>query len=314
MGTCFFRVRLFLFTLFGSCFVGLALPALAQTLQNGFDTPQQAADRLIQAAESFNVPALKQILGPDSEDLVSSEDAVQDKIQAETLVAMAREKNSIAHDPKNVNRATLLIGNENWPFPIPIVKRQAKWYFDSKGGRSETLRRRIGANELEAISICHGLVKAEEEYAAHKHDDSDEGQYAQRIISTPGKHDGLAWKNLDGNWGGPVGETIAEALKQGYSATGQQYHGYYYKMLKGQGPAAPNGQMDFVAGGATTRGFALVAAPAEYKITGVRTFIVSHSGVVYQNDLGPDTLNIFKNMERFNPDATWQIVHDEWPQ
>jgi len=152
----------------------------------------------VQAAASFDVPALREILGPHSEDLISSEDPVADKNQAATFTAKAKEKNSIQADPKNPNRAVLTVGSEDWPLPIPLVKRQGKWYFDTKEGRGEILCRRIGANELDAIEICHGYVEAQKEYAEDKHDDSPVNQYAQRIISTPGKHDGLAWQNQDG--------------------------------------------------------------------------------------------------------------------
>ena len=139
-------------------------------------------------------------------------------------------------------------------------------------------------------------------------------QYAQRIISTPGKHDGLAWQNADGTWGGPVGEGVAKALEQGYSKQGQPFHGYYFKVLKGQGPAAPMGQMDFVVEGAMIGGFALAAAPAQYRVTGVKTFMVGPDGVVYEKDLGPNTLKVFESMDRFNPDKTWKSTEDEWPE
>lgn len=294
------------------CFPGLALFAAPPPDQKGFDTPKLAADALIQAAESFDVAALKEILGPGSEDIVSSEDAVQDKNRAVAFAAIARVKNSIEVDPKNANSATLSVGNEDWPLPIPIVKRNAKWYFDTKAGREEILRRRIGANELDVIAICHGFVYAQEEYAAQKHDGSLVNQYAQRIISTAGKQDGLAWKNPDGTWGGPVGENVAMALEQGYSEKSQPFHGYYFKVLKGQGPAAPLGEMDFMVGGAMIGGFALVAAPAEYGVTGVQTFMVGHTGIVYEKDLGPETLKEFKGMELFNPDKTWTETDDEW--
>jgi hypothetical protein len=287
--------------------------ATEQVKQKEFDTPQQAADSLVQAAESFDVPVLKEILGPDSTDLVSSEDSVGDKNRAVAFAAKAKEKNSVAADAKNPNRAILTVGNDDFPFPIPIVKQKGKWYFDVKAGRQEILNRRIGANELDAIAICRGFVEAQQEYAQEKHDDSKVNQYAQRIISSPGKHDGLAWQNPDGTWGGPVGEQIAKALEQGYTERSQPYHGYYFKVLKGQGPAAPLGQMDFVVKGAMIGGFALAAAPAQYRVTGVQTFIVGPSGVVYEKDLGPDTLKIFKSMDRFNPDKTWHPTGDEWP-
>ena len=192
------------------------------------------------------------------------------------------------------------------------MKRKGKWFFDTKVGREEILNRRIGTNELNAIQICRGFVEAQKEYAEEKHDASKVNQYAQHILSTPGKHDGLAWQNPDGTWGGPVGEEVAKALEEGYSAQrGQPYHGYYFKVLKGQGPAAPMGEMDFVVGGAMIGGFALAAAPAEYRVTGVETFIVGPGGVVYQKDLGPDTLKTFQSMDRYNPDKTWEVTEDD---
>jgi hypothetical protein len=281
--------------------------------QTAFDSAEQAGDALIQAAETFDVAALKQILGPGSDDLVASEDAVQDKNRATEFVAKAKEKHSIEVDPKNPNSASLLVGNDDWPLPIPIVKKSGKWYFDTKTGREVILLRRIGANELDAIEICRGFVEDQHEYAAAKHDDAIVNQYAQKIISTPGKQDGLAWKNPDGTWGGPMGQEVAEALEQGYTDKAKPYHGYFFKVLKGQGPNAPMGEMDFMLGGAMIGGFALVAAPAEYKVTGVKTFMVSHAGIVYEKDLGPDTVNVFKSMERFNPDKGWAATDDQWP-
>jgi len=286
--------------------------ASPQTTQKGFDTPKAAAEALIQAAEAFDASALKEILGPGSEDLVSSEDAVGDKNRAAEFVAKTKEKYSVDVDPKNANSATMSVGNDDWPLPIPIVKRNGKWYFDSKAGHDEILLRRVGANELDALEICRGFVEAQHEYAAEKHDDSKVNQYAQKVISTPGKKDGLAWQNPDGTWGGPVGEEIAKALEQGYSDKAQPFHGYFFKVLKGQGPAAPMGAMDFVVGGAMIGGFALAAAPAEYKVTGVQTFMVSHAGIVYQKDLGAETLKAFQSMERFDPDKTWKETDDQW--
>ena len=284
----------------------------SQAAQKAFATPKDAVEALIQAAENFDVPALKEILGPDGEDLVSSEDPVQDKNNAIAFAARAREKNDVAIDPKNSKRAVISVGNEDWPLPVPLVNKAGKWVFDTKAGRQEVLFRRIGANELDAIQICRGYVEAQEAYALEKHDNAAVNQYAQRIISTPGKHDGLAWQNPDGSMGGPVGAGIAKALDQGYTNKSQPYHGYYFKILKGQGPAAPLGQIDFVVNGAMIGGFALAAAPAEYRITGVKTFIVSYEGVVYQKDLGPDTLKIFKEMELYNPDKTWVRTNDNW--
>src|SRR5213080_2861580 len=186
--------------------------AAAQPQQKQFDTPKQAADALIQVAGNFDVAAAKEILGPDSEDIIASEDPVQDKNRAAEFAAKAKEKMSVEIDKKNSNRAVVLVGNDNFPLPIPLVKQNGKWFFDMKVGREEILNRRIGANELNAIEICRGFDEAQHEYAQEKHDDSNVNQYAQRIISTPGKHDGLAWQNPDGTWGGPVGEEVAKAL------------------------------------------------------------------------------------------------------
>jgi hypothetical protein len=280
--------------------------------QKTYATPKEAADALIQALDSFDVPALKQILGPHGEDLVSTEDPVRDKNSAASVAAKAHEKLEVNVDPKNSKLAVLSIGDEDWPLPIPLVKKGGKWLFDTKAGREEILLRRIGANELDAIQICRGYVEAQKAYALEKHDDAEVNQYAQKIIATSGKHDGLAWRNADGSWGGPVAEGVAKAIEQGYSNKSQPYHGYYYKILKGQGPSAPLGKMDFVVGGAMIGGFALAAAPADYRVTGVKTFIISYEGIVYEKDLGTDTLNSFKSMELYNPDKTWHRTDDNW--
>jgi Protein of unknown function (DUF2950) len=289
--------------------------ASPQAKQKEFDTPKQAADALVQVAENLDPNAAKEILGPDGDDLISSEDPVMDKKRAQEFAAKAKEKSSVDIDKKNPNRAILTVGNDDYPLPIPIVKHKGKWSFDTKVGREEILNRRVGANELNAIELCRGYVEAQHEYAQEKHDDSKVNQYAQRILSTPGKHDGLSWQNPDGTWGGPVGEAVAKAFEEGYSfqpgGNPKPYHGYYFKVLKGQGPAAPMGQMDFIIEGAMIGGFALAAAPAEYRVTGVMTFIVGPDGIVYQKDLGPDTLKKFQEMDRYNPDKTWQETDDD---
>lgn len=280
--------------------------------QKAFATPQEAADALVQAAGTYDLPTLEKILGPDSEDLLSSEDPVSDKNKAEEFAAKGRQKTEIKVDPKKASSAKILVGDDGWPLPIPLVKKGNEWLFDTKAGRREMLYRRIGSNELDAIEICRGYVDAQQEYALEKHDNSEVNEYAQRVISTPGKHDGLVWYNADGSLGGPIAEGIAKALQQGYTDKSKPYHGYYFKILKGQGPAAPIGQMSFVVGGAMIGGFALAAAPAEYRITGVQTFIVGFDGTVYQKDLGPDTLKIFREMELYNPDKTWTPTDDSW--
>jgi len=305
------------------CVLGLVLPLPSTPQekatgtpppdQKTFSTPQAAADAFIKATDPFDTSALTLILGPQGEHLVASEDAVRDKNIATEFAAKARQKNSVTIDPKNPNRAILVVGNDDFPMPIPIVKRNGVWLFDTQAGRQEVLYRRIGSNELDAIEICRGYVEAQHEYALEKHDGAEVNQYAQRVISTPGKHDGLVWRNPDGSLGGPIAENIADALQQGYTDKSKPYHGYFFKILKGQGPAAPLGRMDFVVEGAMIGGFALAAAPAQYRVTGVKTFIVGYDGVVYQKDLGPDTLKIFQSMELYNPDKTWQPTDDDWP-
>jgi len=284
----------------------------AQPGQKQFDTPKQAADALVQVATNLDVAAAKEVLGPDGEDIISSEDPVMDKQRATEFANKAKEKMSVKIDKHSPNQAILIVGNDDFPLPIPIVKQKGKWFFDTKVGREEILNRRVGANELNAIEICRGFVDAQHEYALEKHDGSKVNQYAQNILSTPGKHDGLAWQNPDGTWEGPVGEEVAKALQEGYKAErGTPYHGYYFKVLKGQGPAAPGGEIDFMVGGAMIGGFGLAVAPAEYRVTGVMTFMVGPDGVVYQKDLGPDTLKTFQGMDKYNPDKTWKETEDD---
>jgi hypothetical protein len=287
-----------------------AAPASAPTSpQRTFATPEEAADALVAASASDDLAALKEILGKDGEDLVVTADPVQDKSRTSEFSEKAREKKTVVPNGKNPTRAILQVGNEDWPMPIPIVKNKSgKWFFDSKAGRKEIFYRRIGGNELDAIQVCLGYVEAQHAYALEKHDGSNLNQYAQKVISTEGKHDGLVWKNSDGTTGGPIGEPIDRAISEGYTSKAEPYHGYYFKILKGQGPEAPLGKMDFVINGVMIGGFALVAAPADYRATGVMTFLVSHDGVVYQKDLGTKTLETFQKMERFNPDKTWTPV------
>jgi hypothetical protein len=288
-----------------------AQTAATNTFRKTFPTPQEAADALITSTANYDVDTLLQIFGPDGKDFVSSADPVRDKSYAEAFVAKAREKTTVTIDPKDRTRATLIVGNDDWPFPVPIVSNGTKWYFDSKQGRKEILYRRIGANELDAIQICRGFVEAQKEYSLDIHDNSGVNQYAQKIISSPGKHDGLFWKNEDGTPGGPVGETVARAIEEGYSANNQSgYHGYYYKVLRGQGASARLGQLDYVINGAMIGGFALVAVPVQYRVTGVKTFMVSYDGVVYEKDLGPDSLIVVRRMDRYDPDPTWRASGD----
>ena len=282
-----------------------AEPALEQKT---FPTPEAAAEALVAAAERFDVTALKEIFGPEGLDLVVSDDPVMDRNDSAAFAAQAREKMQVVRDPKKKKRATILAGVDEWPLPIPLVQKRGQWRFDSKAGAQEVIQRRIGRNELDAIEVCEGYVEAQHEYASEKRDGAAVNQYAQRVVSTPGRQDGLAWQDPDGTWRGPVGEGIARVIAEGYSSRYEPYHGYYFKVLKGQGPAAPMGEMDFVVDGVMIGGFALVAAPATYGVTGVKTFIVSHTGIVYEKDLGPDSVERFRAMERYDPDATWTPV------
>lgn len=286
-----------------------AAPSAAQ--QETFATPEKAAEALVAAAQSFDVPALTKILGPDGVDLVVTQDPVHDKNQSTAFAEHAKRKMSVARDSKNAKIATLIVGTEEWPTPIPIVEKDGRWSFDTKAGRQELLYRRIGRNELDAIEVCRGFVEAQHDYASERHDGATINQYAQRIISTPGKHDGLAWKSADGTWEGPVGESIARVIAEGYSSKYEPYHGYYFKVLKGQGASAPMGAMDYIVEGAMIGGFALAATPADYRVTGVKTFVVSHNGIVYQKDLGPTSVDQFKAMTLYNPDKTWSVVPED---
>ena len=271
-----------------------------------FDSAKQAADALLAAATTFDVRALQEMFGPALEEVVLPDNPAEDRQRAAEFVMRAHEKAKVSIDPATRTRAFLLVGNTEWPFPVPIVKRGTRWSFDTDAGRTELRNRRIGRNELDAIEISRGYVEAQHAYALQVRNGVT--QYAQRIISTPGTQDGLAWRNADGTWGGPVGRAVAEAIERGYTNREEPYRGYFFKVLKGQGPAAPLGQMDFVVNKVMIGGFALVAAPATYGVTGVKTFMVSHDGVVYEKDLGKATLDEFQRMERFNPDRSWTPV------
>jgi hypothetical protein len=266
---------------------------------------------LVAAAEKYDEAALKESLGPDSHDLIYTGEPGRDRATLKEFAEKARTKMTISKDPKRSTRTYILIGDEDWPAPIPIVKQPKGWYFDTQAGRQELLYRRIGGNELDAIAICRGYGEAQREYALTKHDDAKVNQYAQRILSTPGKHDGLAWRDADGNWGGPVGENLAKALNQEQVEMPQPFHGYYFKILKGQGPAAPLGAMSFIADGAMIGGFAMIAYPAQYKVTGVKTFLIGYDGVLYEKDLGPKTLEIASAIDLYNPDRSWSRTDEE---
>ena len=300
-------------TLAFSCFLlfGGSQQTSAQTGKGtGFATPQEAVAALVAAAEKFDEKRLQEILGPDSRDIIHTGEAVRDREMATEFAAQARSKQSLTKDPQNPNRMILNVGSDDWPFPVPLVKLAGKWYFDTNEGRQEILQRRIGRNELDAIEICRGYVEAQYEYAMLKRGQASVNQFAQRIISTPGTQDGLAWQKPDGTWDGPIGENVAKAIARGYTSRTEPYRGYFFQVLKGQGPAAPLGELDYVVKGVMIGGFALIAAPAQYRVTGVKTFMVSQDGVVYEKDLGPNTLEIARRIDRFNPDSSWSPVSE----
>jgi Protein of unknown function (DUF2950) len=286
----------------------LLVTTTVASAQQRFNTPDEAVAALVTASKSEDRATVIRVLGPDSRDIVSSGDSVAD--------AAARKRVLEAYDAKHQvvmegdDKAVLVIGNEEWPFPIPLVRADGSWHFDTAAGRDEILFRRIGRNELRAIQTCLAYVDAQDEYA--EKGIAGNGVYAQRVVSQPGKKDGLYWPVQSGEEESPLGELAAAAAAEGYRA-GQQrmpYHGYYYKILTRQGPNAPGGALDYVVHGKMIGGFALVAYPAEYRNSGVMTFLVNHQGKIYQKDLGPDTEGIAANMTSFNPDNTWQQVTD----
>ncbi len=284
--------------------LGLAAGAGAQQL---FQTPDAAVSALAAAAASGDVRAIMRVLGPEGAEIASSGDPVADGATRKRFAEAYEAKHQVVLDGDN--KATLVVGQQDWPFPIPLVLKNEAWRFDTTAGREEILFRRIGRNELSAIQTCLAYVDAQQEYA--EKDRSGTGMaYAQRIVSRPGKKDGLYWPPQAGEDESPVGEFIARAAAEGYRA-GQgpnPFHGYYYKILTRQGPKAPGGAMDYIVRGNMIGGFALVAYPAEYENSGVMTFLVNQDGIVFEKDLGRNTARTAAGMTAFNPDSTWRKV------
>jgi len=277
--------------------------------QEDYNTPQAAVDALIATARSGDQKAALVVLGREGEDIISSGDKVSDNAVRARFVTSYDAKHQIAMDGDN--KAILVIGDNDYPFPIPMIRnKNGTWSFDTEAGRREILYRRIGHNELDAIQTSLAYVDAQNDYAAQDRTGAGTGVYAQRFVSTPGKKDGLYWPITPGEEQSPLGELFAAASKQGYRAgEGRSpYHGYYYKILTKQGPATEGGAADYIVDGKMIGGFALVAYPAEYRNSGVMTFIVNYAGTVFQKDLGPDTADIAEHMMSFNPDSTWKKV------
>jgi hypothetical protein len=284
--------------------MALALLGSASHAQLSYKTPEDAAAALAAAVKSGPADILK-VLGRSAEDIVSSGDEVADDDIRQRFSSMYDAKHGIKAEGNRT--ATLLLGADDFPFPIPLVNTKAGWEFDTDEGRVEVLRRRIGRNELDAIQTALAYVDAQNEYA-----DKDRGEgagvYAQHIVSSPGKKDGLFWR--DDSDPSPLGPLAAQASSEGYKAGDgtTPYHGYYFRILKGQGPDAPGGAMNYVVKGKMIGGFALIAWPAEYGNSGVMTFLVNHAGVVYQKDLGERTDVVAKRLTLFDPDQTWKKV------
>jgi Protein of unknown function (DUF2950) len=281
----------------------LASPANAQ---QSFKTPEEAVDALVNASRSGDRKGVLTVLGAAALDLVSSGDEVADAAARKRVLEAYEAKHQIVME--GADKAMLMIGTEEWPFPIPLVRKGGNWQFDTAAGREEILFRRIGRNELSAIQACLAYVDAQDEYADKG--TAGSGVYAQRIVSAPGKKDGLYWPVQAGEGESPLGDLAASAAAEGYRA-GQQrmpYHGYYYKILTRQGASAPGGEIDYIVRGKMIGGYALVAYPAEYGNSGVMTFLVNHQGIVYEKDLGPNTARVASGMTAFNPDGTWQKV------
>ncbi|HEX4409678.1 MAG TPA: DUF2950 domain-containing protein [Xanthobacteraceae bacterium] len=276
--------------------------------QQDYKTPQDAVDALVATAKSGDMKAALIVLGRDGEDIISSGDKVSDDAVRARFVESYEAKHEVKMNGDA--KATLIIGTNDYPFPIPLARnKNSSWSFDSAAGREEILARRIGHNELDTIQTALAYVDAQDDYA-EKDRGAGTGVYAQRFISDEGKKDGLYWPTTVGEEESPLGELFAAATRQGYKAGEGRapYHGYYYKILTKQGPAAPGGSANYVVDGKMIGGFGLVAYPAEYRNSGVMTFIVNHSGTVYQKDLGPKTDQLAEAIAAFNPDKGWQKV------
>jgi hypothetical protein len=295
---------------------GVALLAIAALLVTGcartedhasFDSAEAAVSALAAALEEDDTAGLRRLFGPGSEELLSSGDAVQDKSERVAFVAALNQTHSLVED--GADAKTLVIGAQEWPFPIPVVKRDGRWHFDGSQGADELVYRRVGANELGAIAVARGFVSAQVEYAAAGHDGDAAGIYALKLISDQGLHNGLYWPAAHDEAPSPAGPFVAAAAAEGYrSGERQPYHGYYYRMLYRQGTNANGGERDYFKNGLLTEGFALVAWPADYQVSGVMTFIVDQDGVVFQKDLGENTAASAAAMESFDPDSSWVAV------
>jgi len=279
-----------------------------QTGQKTFSSPEDASHALLTAAQSNDEKAMLDILGPDGKQIVSSGDETEDANSRTNFVEKYQEMHRLVKEPDETN--TLYIGAENWPTPIPLVNQGNSWYFDTEAGKKEILYRRIGQNELSTIRVCQELVAAQKEYYSAQHN-----EYAQTIFSDEGQHNGLYWKAADGASQSPIGPLVAAAVAEGYSksqvGTPTPYQGYYFHILTRQGKDGPTGAKSYIVNGKMTGGFAFVAYPAEYRSSGVMTFIVNEDGVVYEKDLRKKTDAIAKGMKEYKPNSSWQEAEEQ---
>ncbi len=290
------------------------IPTMAASSQKLFSTPEDALKALVEAVKTHDKGALDQIFGPSSKDLLSG-DAVQDAAESEEFSKHVAEKTNLVKE--NDSKVIIYIGNENWPFPIPLVKKNGQWVFDTEAGKEEILNRRIGEDELTAIMVCHTYVKAQREYVLKDWDGDGILAYAQKLRSDPGKKNGLFWRHAPGEPVSPLGELVTQARMAGYkkekSVFKEQpvpFHGYYFKIMTRQGKNAPGGKYDYIINGNMVGGFALVASPSNWGKSGIMTFIVNQQGKVYQKNLGPDTLKMVQDMDTYDPDKTWTQVKE----
>ena len=276
-----------------------------------FASPEEGVNALVAALRPLNAAELRAILGPDGDEIVSSGDDVADQEAANAFVASYQRKHHIVVQD---HTATLVVGEDDWPLPIPLERSAGGWQFDTAEGKDEILARRIGRNELSTIETCLAIVDAQHEFSAMNGGGKGEPIFAQKFASDPGQHNGLYWKTQQGEPESPLGPEVVRAVASGYSrkrapeAGPQPYHGYCFRILTAQGPAAPGGARSYISNGRMTGGFAVVAWPIDYGNSGIMTFLVSHRGVVYQKDLGEKTQQLAADMKTFDPDAGWAIV------
>ena len=279
-----------------------------QSGRKTFSSPEDASNALVTATQSNDEKAMLDILGPDGKQIVSSGDDAEDAQSRANFVEKYREMHRLVKEPDGTT--TLYIGARNWPTPIPLVNKGDSWYFDTEAGKKEILYRRIGRNELSAIRVCQELVAAQKEFHS-----SQNNEYAQKIFSDEGHHNGLYWKAAAGEPQSPIGPLVASAVAEGYAKNqdGAQtpYRGYYYLILTRQGKNGPGGSKRYIVNGKMTEGFAFLAYPAEYKSSGVMTFMIGADGVVYEKDLGKKTDTLAKAMKEFNPSSSWQEAEDQ---